>query len=106
MEVNEFDINMVLSNLLMNAYEAIQICESKEIKVSMRYDRGMLKIQVINTYNGVIKKEKEEFLTTKEEAEEHGIGLVSVRKIVDKYKGNMTIDAGKEEIKVDILLFV
>ena len=106
MEMDVFDINMVLSNLLMNAYEAIQKCDTKEIQASMKYDRGTLKIQVSNTYDGAVKNEAGEFLSTKQETEGHGIGLASVQKVVDKYKGSMTIDAGEKEFKVDILMFI
>lgn len=106
MAMDEFDINMVLSNLLMNAYEAIQRCNSKEIQASMRYDRGTLKIQVVNTYNGDMKKEIGKFFTTKQDAEGHGFGLISVRKVVEKYKGSMIIVTAGGEFKVDILLYI
>ena len=49
MPVDNFDLNVILSNLLLNACEAVSKCDKKVIQAAMRYDRGALKISVQNT---------------------------------------------------------
>lgn len=106
LEIDDFDINIILSNLLMNACEAIRQSEEKRIAVAMRYDRGILKINIRNTYNGTIKVKKGEIISIKENEGNHGIGLISVKKTVEKYGGAIKIDYDEKEFKVDIFLYI
>ncbi len=104
--VDNFDLNVILSNLLLNACEAVSKCDKKVIHAAMRYDRGALKISVQNTYNGELEQKGDELLSTKQEKAGHGIGLWSVRKAVEKYGGVMEISHTEEIFKVDILLYI
>lgn len=106
MPVDNFDLNVILSNLLLNACEAVSKCDKKVIHAAMRYDRGALKISVQNTYNGELEQKGDELLSTKQEKAGHGIGLWSVRKAVEKYGGVMEISHTEEIFKVDILLYI
>lgn len=106
MPVDNFDLNVILSNLLLNACEAVRKCDKKEIYAAMRYDRGVLKISIQNTYNGVLKQKGDELLSTKQEKEGHGIGSQSVRETVEKYGGMMKINHTEDKFKVDILLYI
>lgn len=106
MNIDDFDINVILSNLLFNACEAIRKCEEKKIWAVMRYDRGALTVKVSNTYNGVIKKTGENFLSTKPQNGVHGIGLANVRKTVEKYSGEMSVDYTDKEFIVKILIYI
>lgn len=106
MLIDDFDINVILSNLLFNASEAISKCDKKEVRAAMKYDRGLLVIKVSNTYNGAIKQKDGELSSTKQEDKEHGIGLASVRKTVEKYNGEMQIKYTDKEFVVNILMYV
>ncbi len=106
MLIDDFDINIILSNLLFNAYEAVSKCEKKEIQAVMKYDRGILVIKISNTYNGVIKQKGGELLSTKQNDKEHGIGLASVRKTIEKYDGDMRFEYTDKEFAVIILMYV
>lgn len=104
-KVDDFDINMILSNLLRNSYEAMKKSREKELAILIQYDRGMINIRIKNTYNGNLNEKEGRFLTTKEDAASHGIGLISVRKVVEKYNENMEIQHTEEEFQVNILLY-
>ena len=106
LQIDDFDMNIMLSNLLLNSYEAIQKSEKKELEIIMKYDRGILKLRIKNTFNGVIRVKQDRLLTTKGNTQEHGIGLESVKKIVEKYNGEMKVDHTREEFWVDILLYI
>lgn len=104
--VNDFDMNVILSNLLFNACEAISKSEKKEIRVVMEYDRGTLQIGVCNTYNGILSQKDGKLLSLKREARTQGTGLMSVKRTVEKYNGYMEVEHTEEEFKVNILLYI
>ena len=87
------DISLILGNLLENAVEgAEKAIKKKYIKLSVKYDRKNLLINIENSYGGKLKRVKEELRTTKENAANHGIGLASVRRAARKYQGTVFID--------------
>ncbi|GFI45630.1 sensor protein FixL [Lachnospiraceae bacterium] len=104
--IDDFDINVVLSNLLSNACEAMEKAGRRELAVHVEYDRGSLVICISNTYNGVLNQKDGKYLTTKKEWKGHGIGLASVKRTVDKYGGEMKIDFTREKFQVMVLMFV
>lgn len=106
MVIDDFDINVILSNLLLNSCEAICMCDKKEIQAVMKYDRGILFIKISNTYNGVIEQKGGEFSSTKQDNKDHGIGLASVRRMVEKYSGDMHIEYTDEEFIVRIAMYI
>lgn len=104
--IEDFDINIILSNLLLNACEAIKKSKKKEIMAALKYDRGALKIRIHNTYTGTIIRNGDNFQSTKENKDGHGMGLANVRQMVAQYGGEMKIDYSEEEFYVGILLYI
>lgn len=104
--LSDFDLNMLLSNLLDNALEAIEKVEVRVLTVRIKYIKRMLYISVYNSYDGSVKREGSKLLTTKVKKEGHGIGITCIRSIVDKYQGEMTIQTAEDMFKVDIILYV
>ena len=100
---HSFDINVILGNLLENAIEGAGGTEEKRLHVKIKLKQGVLRIEVENSFrkemlvtkkesgilsNGIYKKSIR-FQTTTEDKEQHGIGLMNVKKIVEKYNGIM-----------------
>ncbi len=106
MNIEDFDLNALLSNLLSNAYEAMEKTENPHAKIYIRYNRGILNIQTSNSYNGVIKKINNKYLTTKSESSNHGIGLISISRIVEKYNGYMEVSSDSTLFTVRIAIHV
>lgn len=106
MGIDDFDANVILSNLLFNACEAVSRSEKKEIRAGLKYDRGLLIIKIRNTYNGVLKQKEGKLATTKPEGSRHGIGLESVKRTVEKYHGEVWITYTEEEFTVKVLMYV
>lgn len=48
---------------------------------------------------------KGEFMTTKQDQKNHGIGMVSMKKVVDTYNGEMTINAENNIFEMTIMLY-
>ena len=89
-------LNIILGNLIDNALDAVrkEDCLEKYIDLKIQYTQRNLVIKLKNTYNGKLKKQGDNFLTTKDNPQIHGLGLKSVRNAVEKVGGifdcNMT----------------
>ena len=88
------DISLILGNLLENAVEGEGKAEKRKyIRLKIKYDKKNLLIMVENSYKGkLVKGRGEELRTTKTDKDNHGIGLSSVRRVVGKYHGTVSID--------------
>lgn len=86
--INNLDISVLLSNLLDNAIEACEKNQkTSEINLKIWSDAGYYCIELNNTVESDILVDNPYLLTSKEDKQFHGIGLRSVRAIVDKYNG-------------------
>lgn len=102
------DLCVLLSNALDNAIEA---CEKitderikREIAISMASERSFLKIRVTNPTASPPMMKDNEWITTKLDEKNHGIGLKSIKKITEKYEGAVTIKT--DENGFDLLLIL
>lgn len=107
-----FGINVLIGNLLENAIEAARQTEQKYLNVNIALKKGVLKIRMENSFlsAGLVTQEERgsgsTFLTTKKEKGQHGIGLKSVRKIVEAYHGTMEVSSQKELFCVNLILYL
>ena len=104
-EINPFDFNIIFGNLLDNAILAATHANDKWLSVLIRYEKGMLFIDVKNSYDGNLQKRKNNYLTTKQEKENHGIGLQNVKRVVSNYHGKMKIFDQNNIFEVEIMLY-
>ncbi len=105
MEVRLFDLNVILGNLLENAIQAASRSKEKKLFLLMRFEKGMLFINVWNTYEGGLIKNEKDYLTTKEKAAQHGIGLKNVERVIHSYHGNIAISDTDNIFDVKIMLY-
>ena len=104
-----FDINVLLGNLLENAIEAAKQTDQKYLSVNIILSRGVLDIQIENSFltvNDILKDGHRIFLTTKKEKEGHGIGLNNVQKIVESYNGAMKVETTDDIFCVRVILYM
>lgn len=92
------DVSLILGNLLENAVEAAEQAEGERyIRFKIKYDKGNLLIIVENSHKGgLVRGKGEELRTTKADAVNHGIGIPSVRRTAEKYRGVVAIDSTEE----------
>ena len=100
------DMSVLLGNVLDNAIEANNDSVAKKyIKIYMAYDKNILIITVINSYDGTLVRDKTgKILTRKDDQNAHGFGLVSIERIVQKYHGSMVIEETAEEFKIKLIM--
>lgn len=101
-----FELAVILGNIIDNAIEAARQTEVKWLSLQITADKGILFIRVSNSYCGCIKTSGDKLLTSKEDKENHGLGLDSVKDMIKKYNGDMKITCDKNIFTVDILLYL
>ena len=107
LEMPSFDLTIILGNLLDNAiYAASRVETDPYVDVKVKYDKGRLLLQVYNPFEGEIIEEEGKLLTTKEDKERHGIGLINIEKVLKKYDGTMDIDYEDNVFLVTILMYI
>ncbi len=101
----EYDLSIILSNLLDNAREACQKQEKAgQIILSVSELGGYYRISVRNTISGSVLRNNHGLITGKANRELHGWGLKSVREITDSYSGTMDIFEEEGMFVVSILM--
>ena len=93
----DFDINIILGNLLDNAVHALSLCSNKKLYIKIKYEPGILHIVIKNTF-------KEE--NKKNTSEEHGLGLFSVENTVKKYKGVFAHSQKNDIYTANLILYI
>lgn len=101
------DICAIVGNALDNAIEA---CErmpedaKREINLRILQTDAFLAFKVENTFAGVLKKERGKIISSKVDADNHGIGLDSIRYSTEKYGGEMNIETSSERFTLKVII--
>ena len=103
--ISAFDLNVILGNLTENAIEAAEQTKDKWMSVDIYYEKGMLSMEIKNSFQHELAVEKNKLLSTKEE-KGHGIGLANVRKMVEKYQGFMDVSNTNQIFIVKVMLYL
>lgn len=98
------DIGILYGNLLDNAIEACRKAgvDQRFIRIENKYIEGKLILVIENSKNN----ERNEFLrTTKKDAINHGRGICSVRKVVEKYNGTIVFTDKGTSFEASAILY-
>ena len=108
LEMNVADLSILIGNLVDNALEALQMVPSDQrslyLKVVVSHNRLIL--QITNPYVQEVKYENGEIISSKPDSDKHGLGLKSVKRIVEKYEGGIVIHHENHLFSVDALLYL
>lgn len=106
MVYNEFDMSILLGNLLDNAITAAaELGKAGYVSIRMEQNETRLRIEISNPYRQTLRRDRcGQFLTTKKDAKNHGIGLGNVRGIVQKYDGTLRFYTENQIFKVEVIL--
>lgn len=106
---NDADICIILGNCLDNSIEAVSKIDDinkREINIELVYRKKSLLIMISNSFSGAVKKDsKGNLLTTKQDSENHGIGISSIKNAALKYNGIVNISINDNMFKIQILLY-
>ena len=138
MEFEPYDMVIIIGNLLDNAVDNYNNqhtvnneyggysngidngdCTKKEnfndnlISLTMRYNKGMLKLTVTNDCNRINEADIYEYhnrrilssiTTAKKDKKNHGYGLKNVYRIVQKYNGSMMVKREKDRFTAEVVI--
>lgn len=109
LNIENFDLAIILGNLLDNSLEAnlVDNIENKFIDLVIRFDRNRLIISLKNSFDGIVKYKNNQIVTKKSNKNGlNGIGLKNVKKVVEKYDGVIEVSANNYVFSVDIIMFI
>ena len=108
LDLNEFDLVVILGNLLDNAVEACKRVDTINRYIDLRiiYRPIYLIITVANQASGEPARQDDTFRTTKPDVENHGFGLENIKYLVNKHNGFIKVDPYNGIFKVNIALLV
>ncbi len=103
--VDGTDLCVILGNLLDNALEAVRLLpeEERKVELTIRLSKGVLFISVENPYTGKITVDRQGRIQSSKTGE-HGIGLVSVERVAEKYGGEVSIRYDDGMFRVSVML--
>ena len=107
MSIDDISLCTIFANTLDNAIEAC--CklprDKRSISVKARYaENGYFSYEIVNAKCNEVKLRKDRFLSDKEDGDFHGIGLASVKDVVQRYQGTLDVSFTDDEFKVVILI--
>ena len=105
--IEDNDICTIFANALDNAIEACINIDNemeKRIEVKATYINGFSIIKFINTKVNDIKFIDECIQTSKNDDKKHGIGLASIKYIVNKYDGELVVNYSDNEFILKIMM--
>ena len=105
--MTDIELCTLLGNLLENAIEAcnhLPVTANKQIHLHTRETDHFLFLRVENTYDGLIIQDNHHLLSRKSTSDTHGIGMESVRDIVERHDGTMDIYPMKDMFRIGISL--
>ena len=106
LSVETFDMAVILGNLLDNALEAVTQTGDRWIHIRIKYTKGRLIIVINNSFNGLAKKVEDHYITRKKDEKNHGLGLKSVQKAIQKYDGAMQVSHDEKGFQVKVLMYM
>ncbi len=101
------DICNIFGNALDNAIECelkIPDKEKRLIHVTVSKQKNFLILRFENYFEGDLKTKDGDILTTKEKKEHHGYGIKSIRYIINKYDGALTVETKENWFEMKALI--
>ena len=104
--VSQRDLCIIVSNLVKNATEAVERVQNQHREILFKVCQGekSLNIHLENTLEGEVKMKGGIPVTTKADKRSHGLGLINVRSIVEKYQGSYSFNIENHRYMVDIFI--
>lgn len=107
-ECRASEIAQVVLNLLNNAYDAVQDCEEKWVRIEAKELDSQIQISVTDSGKGIPDEIKERimqpFFTTKEIGKGTGLGLSISNGIIEAHEGKISIDNKASNTTFKILM--
>ena len=104
--INAFDVSVILSNAIENAFEGTKGCKNPYVYVVAYRKKNAYMLEVRNCISKCVEIDDETGLpqTTKKDKSNHGFGLANIRKVAQKYYGDIDISQDEGEFTLMVML--
>ena len=103
---NNYDLCLILGNLLDNAIEASsQVNDNKWICITILKNNNIMNINISNNYSISPVEKNGKLYTTKLDKRSHGLGLDSVKQLVEKNEGVFNYKYENNIFEANVTLF-
>jgi two-component system sensor histidine kinase AgrC len=103
--ISAFDVSVLLNNALSNALAGAEKSREPFIRIRSRCCRNTYLLEISNSFSGEILWNEESGLPeSSQTGPGHGLGLCSIRRIAQKYFGDIDISADESCFTLSILL--
>lgn len=98
LNITDFDINIILGNLLDNSINALENSIEKKLYIKIKYEAGVLYIVIKNNFT---EKKQRNY-----DKSEHGLGLHSIENTINKYSGIAKYSQKKNVFTASLMLYL
>ena len=105
--ISSADMCSLFGNAIENAIEAVgrvKDPDKRVVSVTSEVRSGMNLIRIVNYFGGKVEFEDGLPVTDKGDKNFHGFGMKSIRAIVEKYGGNLSVSTEDDEFYLNIVL--
>lgn len=106
MKLHSFDFNVIMGNLLDNGIAASMQTDERFLKLSIRMENGVLLLHMVNSCSGIPQGECEIHRLPEKSVAGHVIGLANVKRVVEKYHGDMEMYCEENHMNTEIILYM
>ncbi len=103
--ISDYELTIIISNLVRNALQAAENIDEGHVTIQLQYSKGVFFMKVVNDYDGIYHMEEGKLISRHKQKENRGIGVANVRKVVEKYDGEMHVNPEARIFTVDLVLY-
>ena len=106
--INAFDVSVILNNAIENAFEGVNGYKEPYVSVLAYRKKNAYMLEVKNCISKGVEIDKETGLpeTTKKDKRSHGFGLANIRKVAQKYYGDIDINQDENSFTLTVMLMI
>ena len=100
--------NIKVNNAIENAFEGVSICENPYVLILSYRKKNAYMLEITNCISRSVEIDTETGLpeTTKQDKLNHGYGLVNIRKVAQKYYGDIDINQNENSFTLIVMLMI
>lgn len=106
--INAFDVSVILNNAIENAFEGVSTCENPYVSILSYRKKNAYMLEITNCISRNVQIDIETGLpeTSKKDKLNHGYGLINIRKVAQKYYGDIDIIQKEREFTLMVMLMI
>ena len=107
-QINAFDVSVILNNAIENAFEGVRGCKEPYVSIEAYVKKNAYMLEVRNCISKAVEIDSETGLpeTTKKDKGSHGFGLANIRKVAQKYYGDIDINQDENSFTLTVMLMI